>query len=224
MFSQYGTVLDVVATKSLKLRGQAWVIFREIVCATVALRSIQSTNMIFFEKPMKIAYAKTKSDAIKKSEGTYEPKPKKPRVARPPKIKNKRPAGDKTENTPNKKRKTEHNPEQQQQPSSATAVTTGNSSNNNTAVTLPPVQEAVGIREPHKILYIQNLPDAANPMMMSMLFRQFPGYKDVRLLAGKKRSALVEFNSINEASVAMKGLQNFMITHQHPMVINYANK
>merc|ERR1719379_2735625 len=55
--------------KSLKRRGQAWIIFKESSSATNALRSLQ--GFPFYNKPMRINYARTKSDAVAKVDGTY---------------------------------------------------------------------------------------------------------------------------------------------------------
>lgn len=50
IFSQFGQILDIVALKTLKMRGQAFVIFKEIASATNALRSMQ--GFPFYDKPM----------------------------------------------------------------------------------------------------------------------------------------------------------------------------
>lgn len=50
IFSQFGQILDIVAMKTLKTRGQAFVIFKEIASATTALSSMQ--GFPFYEKPM----------------------------------------------------------------------------------------------------------------------------------------------------------------------------
>ena len=50
IFSQFGQILDIVALKTLKMRGQAFVVFREISSATNALRSMQ--GFPFYDKPM----------------------------------------------------------------------------------------------------------------------------------------------------------------------------
>merc|ERR1712142_925088 len=70
IFSQFGQILDIVALKTLKMRGQAFVIFKEISSATNALRAMQ--GFPFYDKPMKIAYCKTDSDIIAKQKGTYK--------------------------------------------------------------------------------------------------------------------------------------------------------
>lgn len=50
IFSQFGQILDIVAMKTLKMRGQAFVIFKEIQSSTNALRSMQ--GFPFYDKPM----------------------------------------------------------------------------------------------------------------------------------------------------------------------------
>lgn len=70
MFSQFGPILDVVTGRSVKKRGQAFVVFTSVTHATNALRSMQ--GFPFFEKPIRIQFAKTKSDAVAKQDGTYK--------------------------------------------------------------------------------------------------------------------------------------------------------
>uniref|UniRef100_A0A0A9Z0Q7 U1 small nuclear ribonucleoprotein A n=1 Tax=Lygus hesperus TaxID=30085 RepID=A0A0A9Z0Q7_LYGHE len=50
IFSQFGQILDIVALKTLKMRGQAFVIFKDVASASNALRSMQ--GFPFYEKPM----------------------------------------------------------------------------------------------------------------------------------------------------------------------------
>lgn len=50
LFSTYGPVLDVVAMKGSKLRGQAHVVFRDIQASTQAMRGLQGFE--FFGKEM----------------------------------------------------------------------------------------------------------------------------------------------------------------------------
>ena len=52
IFSQFGQILDIVALKTLKMRGQAFVIFKEVTSATNALRGMQ--GFPFYDKPMVI--------------------------------------------------------------------------------------------------------------------------------------------------------------------------
>ena len=50
IFSQFGSILDIVALKTLRMRGQAFVVFKDISSATTALRSMQ--GFPFYDKPM----------------------------------------------------------------------------------------------------------------------------------------------------------------------------
>lgn len=50
LFSTYGTVLDVVAMKTEKMRGQAHIVFKDIQTSTQAMRALQGFD--FFGKEM----------------------------------------------------------------------------------------------------------------------------------------------------------------------------
>jgi RNA recognition motif-containing protein len=69
LFAQFGPVLEVVASKGIRMRGQAWVVFRDLECANAAKRKL--TDAIFFDKAMQIEYAKSKSDVVAKADGTF---------------------------------------------------------------------------------------------------------------------------------------------------------
>jgi U2 small nuclear ribonucleoprotein B'' len=50
LFSTYGPVIDVVALRTAKMRGQAHIVFRDIQTATLAMRALQGFE--FFGKEM----------------------------------------------------------------------------------------------------------------------------------------------------------------------------
>jgi U2 small nuclear ribonucleoprotein B'' len=50
LMSQFGPILDIVAMKTMRLRGQAFVVFKEIASATMAIRKLQGFS--FFDKPI----------------------------------------------------------------------------------------------------------------------------------------------------------------------------
>lgn len=50
LFTTYGRVIDVIALKSQKMRGQAFLVFSDLAGATAALRACE--GMIFYDKPM----------------------------------------------------------------------------------------------------------------------------------------------------------------------------
>ncbi|MCJ1478011.1 U2 snRNP complex subunit msl1 [Lambiella insularis] len=71
LFSTYGPVLDVVALKTAKMRGQAHVVFRDIHASTQAMRGLQGFD--FFGKEMKIQYGRGRSNVFTRLEGVYRP-------------------------------------------------------------------------------------------------------------------------------------------------------
>lgn len=81
IFSQFGQIIEIVALKTLKMRGQAFVIFKEISSGTNALRAMQ--GFPFYDKPMRIQYSKSDSDVIAKIKGTFKERPKKPKLPKP---------------------------------------------------------------------------------------------------------------------------------------------
>jgi len=72
LFAQYGVILDVVALKTPKMRGQAFVTFRDVASATQALHSLQGFS--FFGKPLRLQYAKCKANVVAQMEGTFDPR------------------------------------------------------------------------------------------------------------------------------------------------------
>eukprot|EP01135_Chromosphaera_perkinsii_P005503 Nk52_evm52s352 gene=Nk52_evmTU52s352 len=74
LFGQFGVILDIVAIKTFRARGQAFIIFQDLFSATQALRSLQ--GIMFYDKPMRIAYAKTESDIIAKKKGNFTERPR----------------------------------------------------------------------------------------------------------------------------------------------------
>ncbi|XP_030051003.1 U2 small nuclear ribonucleoprotein B'' [Microcaecilia unicolor] len=196
LFSQFGHVMGIVALKTMKMRGQAFVIFKELGSATNALRQLQ--GFPFYSKPMRIQYAKTDSDVISKIRGTFGDKDKK-------KDKKKAKIQEQASNAANKK------------PVQAIQITTSQPSSSSQSQQVPD-------NPPNYILFLNNLPEETNEMMLSMLFNQFPGFKEVRLVPGRHDIAFVEFEAEGQAGSARDALQGFKITPSHAMKITYAKK
>ncbi|KAK0553385.1 hypothetical protein OC846_002545 [Tilletia horrida] len=74
LFGTYGRILDVTATRADGMRGQAFVVFQDLAGATAALRGL--SGFIFYDRPLSIEYARTKSNAViiqeKGREGLFE--------------------------------------------------------------------------------------------------------------------------------------------------------
>lgn len=67
IFSEYGNVIDLVAKRNLRAKGQAFVVFDSPEAATRAIEEVQGFEL--FDKPMVLDYAKTRSDAVVKLAG-----------------------------------------------------------------------------------------------------------------------------------------------------------
>ena len=96
---------------------------------------------------------------------------------------------------------------------------------------------------PNQILFLTNLPEETNEMMLSMLFNQvdnyqqfakwvtfllflfqFPGFKEVRLVPGRQDIAFVEFETEMQLAAARDALQGFKITPTTAIKISFAKK
>ncbi|KAL3849749.1 hypothetical protein ACJIZ3_011631 [Penstemon smallii] len=206
VFSQFGKILEVLAFKTLKHKGQAWVVFEEVSSAANALRQMQ--GFPFYDKPMRIQYAKTKSDIIAKADGTFVPREKR-----------------KKHEERGRKKKEQHDANQ-----AALGLNPAYAGGYGAA---PPLSQipfmggrAVpeGPAPPNNILFIQNLPHQTTSMMLQMLFSQCPGFKEVRMIEAKPGIAFVEYENEMQSTVAMQNLQGFKVTDDNPMLITFAKK
>ncbi len=184
------------------MRGQAFVIFSDINSASAALRSMQ--GFPFYDKPMRIQYAKDTSDLIAKRNGTFVERPKKDPnapVSAPP-------------GQPKKDKKKE------------TSAATNGSSNGTAATGAPaaPASVVTGNEAPNKILFLVNLPEDTEQTMLQMLFQPFAGFREVRLVPGRSDIAFVEFENEQLSSMAKDALQGFNIRPNTPIKISYAKK
>lgn len=50
LFTTYGKVIDVIAAKGQKMKGQAFLVFSELAAATTAMRACE--GMVFYDKPL----------------------------------------------------------------------------------------------------------------------------------------------------------------------------
>ncbi|KAL5266872.1 hypothetical protein ACHWQZ_G004048 [Mnemiopsis leidyi] len=216
IFSQFGEILEIVAAKNLRARGQAFVVFKDINSASNALRSMQ--GFPFYEKPMRINYAKKKSDAVAKLDGSYVAKDKKS-------TKEKRKAPDQGGDAKRVMEKAMPMMGMMQGMMQG-MIPPGMQPPVNNVPPMPPrpTPPQTGSEIPHKILFLQNLPPETTEMMLTMLFEQFPGFKETRLVPGRHDIAFVEFEVDQQASQAKQALNQFKITPKNAMSISFANK
>ena len=308
VFSQFGKVIDVVAAKTYKLRGQAWVVFDNVASATAAVRGLQ--DFPFYDKPMRITYAKSKSDATAKLEGTYDPATRDPEVRAKRKAESQRaerearakkeeagegagpgtgtaiptdPTAPPNEilfvqglpGTPKASRisrlvagdrvRRRVGSDRLEFATSATRARVFSSSDSTLHIPIKLSEQRVTTKHlriedgPRRVLvtvdaarlvtsrvswdfFASTRPrvadlffvpssrfpprraEATTAQMLSMLFQQFPGFKEVRMVEAKPGIAFVEFDTETQASVALSGLQGFKINPTHSMTLSYAKK
>ena len=176
------------------MRGQAFVIFADINSASSALRSMQ--GFPFYDKPMRIQYAKSQSDAIAKKLGTFVE-----RAKRDPKDAAAAAAVKKS------------------------GAKKADSLAANGGSTTADLMSSNGMESPNKILFLMNLPEeTANQATLQMLFQPFTGFKEVRLVPGRSDIAFVEFENEQLSSIAKDALQGFKVSPTNPIKITYAKK
>uniref|UniRef100_A0A8C5WMQ8 U1 small nuclear ribonucleoprotein A n=1 Tax=Leptobrachium leishanense TaxID=445787 RepID=A0A8C5WMQ8_9ANUR len=251
IFSQFGQILDILVSRSLKMRGQAFVIFKEVGSATNALRSMQ--GFPFYDKPMRIQYSKSDSDIIAKMKGTFVERDRKKQQERR-KVKGQEavvakkamPGAPVVTGVPGQMQGMQNIPGMTQAPRMMHMA--GQTPYMHHPGMMPPPGIAPGqippggmphgqmmpgqmapmqpISEnpPNHILFLTNLPEETNELMLSMLFNQFPGFKEVRLVPGRHDIAFVEFENEVQAGAARESLQGFKITQSNSMKISFAKK
>uniref|UniRef100_A0A8D0HS77 Small nuclear ribonucleoprotein polypeptide A n=1 Tax=Sphenodon punctatus TaxID=8508 RepID=A0A8D0HS77_SPHPU len=228
IFSQFGQILDILVSRSLKMRGQAFVIFKEISSATNALRSMQ--GFPFYDKPMRIQYAKSDSDIISKMKGTYverdrkreKKKPKGPEVVA---VKKQMP-GTAAPVAPNVQGAVPGMPPMNQAPRMMHHIP-GQPPYMPPPGMIPPPGMAPGGIPPGAMPPQQMLPGQmapTQPVSEGGVGGGFPGFKEVRLVPGRHDIAFVEFDNEVQAGAARDALQGFKITQTNAMKISFAKK
>jgi len=205
LFVQFGDVVDIVHTRAAKMRGQAFIVFEETSSATAALRALQGFK--FFGREMKLEFAHSKSHATAKRDGTFKPMVKEAE---------KRKAADQAAVAAVKRQAVIDNggmevEEEEEVPGPAARPSILDT-------------QVAGSEDPNTILFVQGLPKEVNAMMLEMLFKQFKGFLEARMVPGKPGIAFVEYGTPSQAGTAMHGLQGFKVTAANPIKIAYAKK
>ncbi|KXS19085.1 RNA-binding domain-containing protein [Gonapodya prolifera JEL478] len=229
LFSPYGRVLDVVALKTGKMRGQAHVVLEGIPQATGAMRGLQ--GFILFEKGIKISYAKTTSNAVSLVEGKYIPPPsldsKDGTGAKKKKVKRSRDDdsddnSDEEEDGRKRRKEDEADGEEDMEtdePSRAAPAAPASSTPAAPSHPSGPVSLL-----PNRVLFISNLPPEITDEMLGFLFQQYAGYREVRLVPGKTDIAFVEYDTEGQAATAKTVLDGFLLTPTTKMKVEFAKR
>ncbi|CAH0054215.1 unnamed protein product [Clonostachys solani] len=231
IFEEFGNVVDIVARKNLKAKGQAFVVFDDPQSAQTAIEEVQGFPL--FDKPLRVAMAQSKSDKTVElnCSGEELESHKRHRQAEkgkpgPPK---KLPWINEADlNPPTEKRQAEEAAEEQKQLKRAAgapadprpikaARPSGLKSTSVATSTVVPDEYL----PPNKILFLQNLPDASDVDALTAIFARFEGFREVRTVPGRRGIAFVEYEaeqgaiSAKESTAGMTlGDKNIRVTYQ----------
>ncbi|KAL1700096.1 hypothetical protein EV121DRAFT_264489 [Schizophyllum commune] len=203
LFKTYGEVLDVVAHRNLRMRGQAFVSFADVNSARRAAREVRGFPL--YTKPMQISFARSRSDAVVK------------------KL-------DESQFDDHKKRREEHkrktrytNPLKQKLKAKRLALASDGVSHL-PATRRPNVLMPDEYLPPNKILFLQNLPETVSKDQLTALFSQYPNLHEVRMVPTKKDIAFVEYYDEASATNAKDALHNYKMDGENKIKITYARK
>lgn len=197
IFSEYGTILEIVAKANLRAKGQAFIVFDNPDSAAKAIEEINGFEL--FGKEMDLSFARSRSDAtVHQQEGdTGLERFKRSRLAE----KERKQAQTQTE-VKGVKRVAE---EEKGRTSKVVKGTGLKSSNANSSAVIP--DEYL---PPNKILFLRDIPDSYDADGLSRIFSRFDGFKEVRLVPGRKGIAFVEYEAESgaiSAKEATSGMQ-----------------
>jgi RNA recognition motif-containing protein len=91
-----------------------------------------------------------------------------------------------------------------------------------TALKASATDDATPAAPPSKYLLATDLPAECNQMTLSMIFRQYDGFKEVRM--PREGMAFVEFDTEASATVAINALQGFQLTAQDNLKLQYGKE
>ncbi|KAH0496590.1 hypothetical protein TgHK011_003942 [Trichoderma gracile] len=191
IFSEFGNVVDIVAKRNLKAKGQAFVVFDEPSAAHNAIEEVEGFEL--FGKPMRVAMARMQSDKTVELHGSNEDLEahKRHRQAE----KDKRKALEAADEQRQLKRAAAGAPEAR--PSKAVKPSGLKSTSAPASAVVP--DEYL---PPNKILFVQNVPDEYDVEGLTAIFGRFDGFREIRLVPGRRGIAFVEYENEQGAITA----------------------
>jgi len=201
VFKEYGEILDIIAHRNLRMRGQAFVVFKEVESVTKAIQEVQGFPL--FDKPMSLSYGRSRSDATIIMEGGNLEEHRQQRSEAKEVARN----------------------AAQSRPAAGAGYPVGpGPSMFYPGAGMPAPNLPDEFLPPNMILFVQQLPDDITQDALASLFRQYPGFKEVRMVPGKRDIAFVEYENEMQAGVAKEGLQGFQITPENSIKVTFARK
>ncbi|KAF8974302.1 hypothetical protein BDZ97DRAFT_1772867 [Flammula alnicola] len=222
LFTTYGKIIDIVASKSQKMRGQAFLVFTDLAGATSAMRACE--GMVFYDKPLHIDYAKSKSYATLRAEDPEFVPPTAANASAVLTQNGKRPrdgdVGD-SERQPKREKAEDSDEEMEIDDEEETAQ------KNDASVA--PSSMPTQVQQPSSRLLCTNLPQEVTDDVLSVLFQQYKGFQKTHVTwspalnaAGVRvKMAQVLFESPELATTAKEALDGFTLKKGWHMSVVY---
>ncbi|KIY51623.1 RNA-binding domain-containing protein [Fistulina hepatica ATCC 64428] len=229
LFTTHGKIIDIVISKTPRLRGQAFLVFTDLASATLAMRSCQ--GMVFYDKPLRIAYAKTRSYATSRREDPDFVPPNS--VHASDIIKNKELKRTRDEDAAHvearaakREKAAEHDDEEMEidDDEDASASRAPQQHPTITSVAVPQ-----SVQQPSSRLLCTNLPQEVTDDVLAVLFQQYRGFQTTQVVqsptpnadgAGVKMAQVI-FESAQLATVAKEALDGFTLKKGWLMSVAY---
>ncbi|KYK56709.1 small nuclear ribonucleoprotein [Drechmeria coniospora] len=210
LFSEFGLVVDIIAKRNLRAKGQAFVVFANPDDAATAIEDAQSFEL--FGKPMRLSIARTPSDKTIESKSTAEEFEAHKRRRHAEKGKHKRKAFEASESQRFPKRcalgTLETRPSKVAKPSGLKSTAT-------TANIVP--DEYL---PPNKTLFLQNIPDEYDAEALTTIFGRFERLREIRPVPGRRGIAFVEYETEQGAITAKENTAGMMLG-DNPIKVTY---
>ena len=218
IFSEYGTIVEIVAKRNLKAKGQAFIVFDNADSVTSAIEEVNGFEL--FDKPMKLEVARTRSDrTVEREEGgeglevwkrkraaEKERKQAQERASQREREKVlKRPAGAGVSGGVDSGLAT--------RPAKAVKGAGLKTSGANAAAVIP--DEYL---PPNKILFLRDLPEDYDADGLSRIFSRFEGFREVRMVPGRKGIAFVEYEAETGAISAKEATAGMQLGNENKSI------
>lgn len=164
LFGQFGMVAEVRVRKSLKMKGQAFVTYKDFDSCKQAIEKLQGKSV--FKKPIRITFAKTGSDTFLRLDGNVKELENR-KIMKERRLKEAQTA-------------TSRNQDSKETLSKTPELTDAQ-------------LKQWKLLPPNKVLLIQNLPEEKlNNEVLTQVFGKYSGFEKVRLISFRKL-AFIDF-------------------------------
>lgn len=210
-FSNFGTILDISISKALKKKGQAWITYDNVESAIKAKNALN--NLYLFREKIQVQFAKQPNDILLKLTGKYNPYGRKSHTIGKVEAKNllsgpipyhydydMNEEDDKLDNINTIER---------------------DSNDMNQTKKLPTTSNPILLNDPTNILFVQNLPKDISIDELRYIFGQYSGYVEARIHPTHPGIAFVEYETSDNAYVALTNLNGLVIEGDVPITIQF---